>query len=234
MKNGATHEFGYSGIWRQVTSLAENASPSVRADAGDTFKSSISHTWINDKRDYPLLPNSGYFFKTVSELAGWGPLKGDTAFWKSEAESQVALPFGDTGITLTAGLRGGLLYPMTLGGGSQPQASRINDRFQLGGPTDVRGFKVGGIGPHDGADAAVTRQVPAPASALLASALVTVPMRSVVTFTLLVARRSSSPSHASARRHLSVSKPSSTVAASLPSRTPTPRRRTDLSAAQAM
>ncbi|KAI4619670.1 hypothetical protein J4E83_005525 [Alternaria metachromatica] len=153
MKNGATHEFGYSGIWRQVTSLAENASPSVRADAGDSFKSSISHTWVNDKRDYPLLPSSGYFLKTVSELAGWGPLKGDTAYWKTEAESQVALPFGNTGITLTAGLRGGLLYPMALGGESQPQASRINDRFQLGGPNNVRGFRIAGLGPRDGADA---------------------------------------------------------------------------------
>jgi outer membrane protein insertion porin family len=80
-------------------------------------------------------------------------LKGDVAFWKSEAESQVALPFGDTGITLTAGLRGGLIYPLALGGSGAPQQSRINDRFVLGGPTDVRGFRLGGLGPHDGPDA---------------------------------------------------------------------------------
>lgn len=150
-KAGHKHEFGYSGIWRQVTGLAENASPTVRGDAGDSFKSSLTHTWINDKRDYPLLPNRGYLMKAVSELSGWGPLKGDVAHFKYEAESQVALPFGNTGITLTAGLRGGLLYPLTLGG--TPTQSRINDRFQLGGPTDVRGFRLGGLGPHDGADA---------------------------------------------------------------------------------
>jgi len=153
MKNGATHELAYSGIWRQITSLAENASSAVRADAGDSFKSSITHTWINDKRDYPLLPNSGYLMKSVSEVAGWGPLKGDVAFWKSEAESQVAIPFGNTGITLTAGLRGGLLYPLALAGENQAQASRINDRFQLGGPTNVRGFRIAGLGPRDGPDA---------------------------------------------------------------------------------
>ena len=152
-KNGHQHEFGYSGIWRQVTGLAENASPTVRAEAGDSFKSSLTHTWINDKRDNPMLPQRGYLTKTVSELAGYGPLKGDVAFFKSEAESQVALPFGDTGITLTAGLRGGLLYPLTLGGSSTPQQSRINDRFQLGGPTSVRGFRLCGLGPHDGPDA---------------------------------------------------------------------------------
>lgn len=151
-KTGHQHEVGYSGIWRQVTGLAENASPTVRADAGDSFKSSITHTWINDKRDYPMLPNRGYLMKTVSELAGFGPLRGDVAFFKSEAESQVALPFGDTGITLTAGLRGGFLYPLTLSGDKAPQQSRINDRFQLGGPTSVRGFRLCGLGPHDGSD----------------------------------------------------------------------------------
>lgn len=152
-KTGQQHEIGYSGVWRQITSLAENASPTIRGDAGDSFKSSITYSWINDKRDYPLLPNRGYLMKTVSELAGFGPLKGDVAFWKSEAESQVAIPFGNTGITLTAGLRGGLLYPLTLPGNSQPQASRINDRFQLGGPNNIRGFRLAGLGPHDGPDA---------------------------------------------------------------------------------
>lgn len=136
-----------------MTGLAENASPTVRADAGDSFKSSLTHTWINDKRDYPMLPNRGYLMKTVSELAGFGPLKGDVSFFKSEAESQVALPFGDTGITLTAGLRGGLLYPLTQAGSANPQPSRINDRFQLGGPNNVRGFRLAGLGPHDGSDA---------------------------------------------------------------------------------
>ncbi|KAH8732340.1 surface antigen-domain-containing protein [Phaeosphaeriaceae sp. PMI808] len=152
-RTGHQHEFGYSGIWRQVTSLAENASPTVRDDAHDTFKSSITHSWTNDQRNFPLLPTSGYLVKTISELAGFGGLNGDVAFFKSEAESQVALPFGDTGISLTAGLRGGLIYPLALPGQSQPQPSRINDRFILGGPNSVRGFRLAGLGPHDGSDA---------------------------------------------------------------------------------
>ena len=36
---------------------------------------------------------------------------------------------------------------------SKITSSRINDRFQLGGPADVRGFRLSGLGPHDGADA---------------------------------------------------------------------------------
>lgn len=156
---GGKHELGYSGLWRQITGLAETASPTVRKDAGDSFKSSITHTWINDRRDVPMLPSRGYLLKTVSEIAGLGPLKGDVAFGKFELESQAAVPIpipgvsGDSGISLTAGLRGGFLYPLALGTESNTVSTRINDRFQLGGPTDVRGFRLGGLGPRDGHDA---------------------------------------------------------------------------------
>ena len=156
---GHRHEFAYSGFWRQVTGLAEKASPSVRNDAGDSFKSSLTHTWTNDTRDIPMLPSKGYLLKTISELAGVGPLKGDVAFGKFELESQAAVPIpipgilGESGISFTAGLRGGLLYPLTLYGQPDPSQSRTNDRFQLGGPTDVRGFRLSGLGPRDGQDA---------------------------------------------------------------------------------
>ncbi|KAK4981725.1 hypothetical protein LTR28_002976, partial [Elasticomyces elasticus] len=156
---GHRHELGYSGFWRQITGLAEKASPTVRADAGDSFKSSLTHTWTNDQRDVPMLPSRGYLLKTVSEIAGFGPLKGDVAFGKFEVESQAAVPVpipgveGDSGISFTAGLRGGVLYPFTLGGDNAPTQSHLSDRFQLGGPTDVRGFRLAGLGPRDGGDA---------------------------------------------------------------------------------
>nr|POF13134.1 sam50-like protein spac17c9.06 [Quercus suber] len=156
---GHRHEFAYSGLWRQITSLAEKASPTVRADAGDSFKSSLTHTWLNDTRDNPMMPSRGYLFKTITEVAGLGPLKGDIAFGKFEVDSQAAVPIpipfvqGDSGVSFTAGLRGGLLYPLTPDGQNHPSQSRLNDRFQLGGPTDVRGFRLCGLGPRDGQDA---------------------------------------------------------------------------------
>jgi outer membrane protein insertion porin family len=156
---GHRHEFGYTGMWRQVTALAANASPTVRNDAGDNVKSSITHTWISDRRDNPLLPSQGYLMKTVSEIAGWGPLRGDVAFWKSEMETSgaVAIPIpgvrGDIGVSMTGGFRAGMIYPLPLGMSSESQPTRVNDRFQLGGPTDVRGFKIAGLGPRDGPDA---------------------------------------------------------------------------------
>ncbi|KAL4877267.1 surface antigen-domain-containing protein [Aspergillus karnatakaensis] len=158
-RSGQRHEFGYNGFWRQVTGLAENASPTVRADAGDSVKSSFFHSWTADLRDHPFLPSRGYYAKAFNELAGWGPLKGDVAFWKSEVETQSAIPIpipgikGDSGISFTTGLRAGLIYPLGLDSDSRPRLSRLNDRFQLGGPTDVRGFRLSGLGPHDGLDA---------------------------------------------------------------------------------
>jgi len=148
-------------MWRTITGLSPNASNAVRAEARDTFKSSITYTWLNEQRDYPLLPSKGYMAKATAELAGVGPLKGDVAFLKSEVDSQVAIPVAvpgiasaaTSGVALTGSFRGGLLYPLALAGQPQPQPSYINDRFILGGPSDVRGFKIAGLGPHDAGDA---------------------------------------------------------------------------------
>ncbi|KAL5333288.1 surface antigen-domain-containing protein [Aspergillus crustosus] len=143
-RSGQRHEFGYNGFWRQITGLGENASPTVRADAGDSVKSSVFHSWTTDRRDNPFLPSRGHYAKVFNELAGWGLLKGDVAFWKSEIETQRSVSYN--GISFTTGLRAGLIHPL----GTD---SRLNDRFQLGGPTDVRGFRLSGLGPHDDADA---------------------------------------------------------------------------------
>lgn len=157
--SGSIHEVGYNGLWRQVTGLSSNASPTVRNDAGDSFKNSLTHVWINDKRDNSSLPTKGHYTKTMAELAGWGPLQGDVAFLKTEVETQGAIPIpvpgikGESGVSFTSGLRAGVLYPLSLGNGKNPELSRINDRFQLGGPTDVRGFRLSGLGPRDGSDA---------------------------------------------------------------------------------
>ncbi|KAI0116704.1 surface antigen-domain-containing protein [Daldinia grandis] len=158
--NGDRHQLGYSGAWRQLTGLAAEASPTVRGDAGDSAKSAISYLFQRERRDNPMLPQSGYLVKTATELAGWGSLGGDVGFSKSELEVAGAVPIpipgirGPSGVSIGGGFRAGLLYPLPLTygfGGASP--SRINDRFTLGGPTDVRGFSLGGLGPRDGNDA---------------------------------------------------------------------------------
>ncbi len=158
--NGDRFQIGYSGTWRQLTGLAPDASPTVRGDAGDSVKSALSYLFVRDRRDNPMLPQSGYLLKAATELAGWGLLGGDVGFSKSEVEVAGSVPVpipgirGSSGVSIGGGFRAGLLYPLPLSyglGGASP--SRLNDRFTLGGPTDVRGFTLGGLGPRDGADA---------------------------------------------------------------------------------
>ncbi|KAI0430551.1 outer membrane protein, OMP85 family [Xylaria sp. FL1042] len=158
--NGDRFQVGYSGTWRQLTGLATTASPTVRSDAGDSVKSAISYLFQRDRRDSPMLPQSGYMVKTTTELAGWGLLGGDVGFSKSEMEIAGAVPLTipgskrPSGVSIGCGLRAGLLYPLPLSFGlAGASPSRLNDRFTLGGPTDVRGFSLGGLGPRDGTDA---------------------------------------------------------------------------------
>lgn len=155
------HAVEYSGMWRQITGLYAGASPSVRAEAGDSVKSSIKHTFQRDRRDNRHLPQDGYVVRSNLELAGVGPLGGDVGFAKGDVDLGGALPIpipgvqGPSGFSLGGGFRFGMLYPLALGNpfSGRAQPSRISDRFQLGGPNDVRGFKTGGLGPHDGPDA---------------------------------------------------------------------------------
>lgn len=154
------HSLEYVGAWRQITGLSEGASPTVRQDAGDTIKSAIKHTFYRERRDKAQLPQNGYMLRSMLEVAGVGPLAGDVAFSKGELEMGGAVPISlpgsreGRGMSIGAGLRMGVLWPLAMGynPAGKAVASRLNDRFLLGGPTDVRGFKLGGLGPHDGAD----------------------------------------------------------------------------------
>ena len=74
-----------------------------------------------------------------NELAGLG---GDIGFLKNTLDLQVNLPlFANMVIQGTAqtGHMTGLKNSKTFG---------IADRFILGGPTSIRGFEMGGVGPH--------------------------------------------------------------------------------------
>ncbi|TFL02734.1 mitochondrial protein [Pterulicium gracile] len=138
------HEISYEAVLRSIGNLTPTASISMRKEAGETLKSSFSHTYTFDTRDDKLLGSSGFYTKTLNELAGLG---GDAQFYKGEVEGHVArrlsfLP--GTAMSLTA--KSGLLW--SFGGRQAP----FPDRFQLGGPTSVRSFRANSMGPRDGAD----------------------------------------------------------------------------------
>ncbi|KAJ8327879.1 hypothetical protein QVD99_006381 [Batrachochytrium dendrobatidis] len=139
----AKQEITYDAVWRENHRFSPKASLSIRNDAGNSFKSALSHTLSFDSRDDPVLPFRGVYFKTLQEVAGLG---GDVQHFKAEADGQTtfAMPYG---FSITASLRGGLIAPW--GGATR---NRVNDRFFLGGPLSVRGFKQAGIGPKDDND----------------------------------------------------------------------------------
>jgi len=140
------HEIQYSLQHRQITNLSPSASPTVRASAGNFLLSSLRHTITRDTRDDSLLPSRGYLGRTSQELAGFPFLGGDVSFVKVAGDFQHITPLAQR-TAMTVGLRGGLLCST-----SRDQLTSLADRFQLGGPTDVRGFRINGLGPRDGVD----------------------------------------------------------------------------------
>ena len=144
---GATYELGYGLDWRTLHALAPSASPSLRRAAGHSLKSAVSHTWTVDRRDDPVFPSSGLLLRFSQEIAG-GPIGGDAQHIRSELFGSVhkALPKLPACI-LSFSMRAGSLR------NSHPsKASFYMDRFQMGGPTSVRGFDLNSIGPKDQRD----------------------------------------------------------------------------------
>ncbi|CCM00441.1 uncharacterized protein FIBRA_02473 [Fibroporia radiculosa] len=135
------HEVGYEAVLRHIGNLTPSASISMREAAGQSLKSAISHSWTRDTRDDALLGTRGSYFKISQEYAG---LLGDASFYKGEIQSQLSRSlFPGTIVSFAA--RSGILHSLW-------KPALFPDRFQLGGPTNVRMFRANGMGPRDGPD----------------------------------------------------------------------------------
>ncbi|OCH87076.1 hypothetical protein OBBRIDRAFT_796568 [Obba rivulosa] len=135
------HELAYEGVLRHISNLAPSASISMREAAGQNIKSAVSHNWVRDTRDDRLVGTRGSYLKFFGEFAGLG---GDASHYKTEAHthfSRALVP----GVTISFAARSGLLWNLA-------RPSLFSDRFQLGGPVNVRMFRANGMGPHDGPD----------------------------------------------------------------------------------
>ncbi|KAF9208009.1 hypothetical protein BGZ49_010040 [Haplosporangium sp. Z 27] len=136
------HEFAYEGHWREVCRPADKASLSIREQCGHSLKSALTHLWVHDMRDEPLLPSTGHYLRVSQEYAGLG---GDVEHLRQEVEAQVARS-NDSGYIVSATAKSGYLHSLN------GKNSKISDRFFLGGPMSVRGFKSFGLGPREGDD----------------------------------------------------------------------------------
>ncbi|KAG1122926.1 hypothetical protein G6F42_011024 [Rhizopus arrhizus] len=158
------HELSYDMTWRSIDRVSPNASLSIRQQVGDSLKSSINHVFVRERRDDILLPSNGHYVRIAQELSGLFGV-GNAHFFKTELESQYCTQIGGGHIILDKeskeflGVHPGLVISTTFRAGcladlsEGDKASTVSDRFLLGGPLSVRGFRNAGIGPRDYKDA---------------------------------------------------------------------------------
>ena len=93
-----------------------------------------------DRRDNPVFPAEGSLFRLSQEFAGIG---GDVGFFKNELELQANLPlFGMDDFVLQGSFNCGLMKRIDPGS----KTVTIADKFFLGGPLNMRGFELRGVG----------------------------------------------------------------------------------------
>lgn len=124
--------------WRQLSCLSKSAAFAVREHCGHTLKSAVRHELALDTRDDIIFPSDGQLFRIKNEVAGFG---GNIGFLKNEASAQVNVPLPFS-MVLQGSASAGHMMPLNSKG------ITIADRFTMGGPMTLRGFQMGGIGPH--------------------------------------------------------------------------------------
>ncbi|WP_037971351.1 outer membrane protein assembly factor BamA [Sulfitobacter noctilucae] len=106
--------------------------------AGAQWSSSLGYEFTYDTRRSGLDPTSGVLLQFSQDFAGLG---GDSKFIKTTARVTGEKRILNEEVTLRATLEGGALA-------WQEGNNRVVDRFILG-PSIIRGFEPGGIGPRD-------------------------------------------------------------------------------------
>ena len=137
------HEFKYLAEMRRLFDVKSGASHVIRDQAGKSFKSSLIHSWNWCTRDSPVFPTSGNLIKISNEMAGLGG--GEAKFFKSELTLQNNFTKGIFTMTKTFKIGYALAFDK-----SCPVS--LFDRFQMGGPTSIRGFGVNSLGPRQFTD----------------------------------------------------------------------------------
>ncbi len=132
------HTLQWEGVWRQLSGLTRTCAFSVREQSGHSLKSAVKHVLTVDRRDEPVFPSEGSLFRLSQEYAGLG---GDIGFFKNELELQANVPLFDPDFVLQGTFHCGYLKRI-----DQEKTTTIADRFFIGGPLNLRGFEMRGVG----------------------------------------------------------------------------------------
>lgn len=131
----------YSIIQRSVFDVGPLASIYVKDSQGSSLLSQIGQTLTVDYRDSRVDPREGFVVRLGTDFAGLG---GDAKFIRTKVDASYYIPLerfaGDPDWTIALSAGAGYLVP-------QGAREKIIDRFFLGGD-NLRGFAVGGAGPH--------------------------------------------------------------------------------------
>jgi outer membrane protein insertion porin family len=121
------------------TGVATSATVTNEIGIGSLASTGLGYTYSFDSRLSGLNPNAGVLFEFGQDFAG---LAGDNEYIRTNARIVAQTTVLNEEVTLRASLEGGALAWR----GTNP--SRSVDRFVLG-PSIMRGFEPGGIGPRD-------------------------------------------------------------------------------------
>ena len=120
-----------------INNVASTASDFIKQEAGSRNTSAVGQVLLYDKRDNRLDPTSGYFTQLATDLAGLG---GDVRYGRAVLSGGYYFPLAPNYVLSLNG-EGGFIHGID-------STVNIEDRFFVGGD-NLRGFKVGGIGPRD-------------------------------------------------------------------------------------
>ncbi|KAH3686559.1 hypothetical protein WICPIJ_002457 [Wickerhamomyces pijperi] len=134
------HEFSVENILRGITNVKFQSSDLVKLQAGFDLKNSLVYKLTKDSRDDATLPTKGCYFQSSTEMSGLLHLT-TSKFIKQNFESTFARSFNQANQIINLNFKTGLLYTFN-------DKSHIMDRFNLGGPNDIRGFFYNGLGPR--------------------------------------------------------------------------------------
>jgi outer membrane protein insertion porin family len=120
-----------------IENVATTASDFIKQEAGTRNTSAVGQVLLYDKRDNRLDPTSGYFTQLATDIAGLG---GDVRYGRTVLSGGYYFPLAPNYVLSLSG-EGGFIHGID-------STVNIEDRFFVGGD-NLRGFKVGGIGPRD-------------------------------------------------------------------------------------
>ena len=121
-----------------IFDVVNDASPILKREAGDEWRSSIGYDYTLDLLRGGLNPRQGVRLRFGQEFAGLG---GDVEYLRTTATMTAQRDILNEEVTIRAILDAGVIS--AIGGGT----TRVTDRFFLSG-NDLRGFSSRGLGPR--------------------------------------------------------------------------------------